>query len=199
MAGLATILVEAGVISAGKAEALHTASQIKRTRYAHQVTVSALHLLQQSAFEATVSAESDHQSEQLSLDSWCQLMCDKHPHFFYWNTVIEIQLLINQFVRAQREGNFLLYIDVLDKFMSWFFALDHVHYSRWLLVHIRDLVCLKERHPALFDEFRKGNFVVQRSSHRFSLLPLDQSHEQSNKYVKGDGGAVGLFDDPAAL
>ena len=49
-----TALVDAGVTTAGKAEALLIASYVKRTCYAHQVTVSALHILQQSAFEINV-------------------------------------------------------------------------------------------------------------------------------------------------
>ena len=30
-------------------------------------------------------------------------------------------------------------------------------------------------------------------------MALDQSHEQLNKWIKGEGGAVGLTEDPAAL
>ena len=30
-------------------------------------------------------------------------------------------------------------------------------------------------------------------------MPLDQAHEQNNACVKGDGGAVGLTDNPSAL
>jgi len=30
-------------------------------------------------------------------------------------------------------------------------------------------------------------------------MALDQSHEQSNKCIKGEGGVVGLSEDPAAL
>ena len=30
-------------------------------------------------------------------------------------------------------------------------------------------------------------------------MPIDQAHEQNNAYIKGDGGAVGLTDNPSAL
>ena len=33
----------------------------------------------------------------------------------------------------------------------------------------------------------------------FSAIPLDQSHEQNNAYVNGDGGAFGLTDNATAL
>lgn len=34
---------------------------------------------------------------------------------------------------------------------------------------------------------------------RFSAIALDQAHEQDNAVVKGDSGAVGLTENPAAL
>lgn len=30
-------------------------------------------------------------------------------------------------------------------------------------------------------------------------MPLDESHEQNNKCVKGDGGPIGLTESPSAL
>ena len=58
------------------------------------------------------------------------------------------------------------------------------------------MVALKTMHPSLYHEFQKRNFIMQRSTSGFSCMTLDQSHEQSNK---GDGGVVGLTEDPFAL
>lgn len=49
--------------------------------------------------------------------------------------------------------------------------------------------------PSLATEFRKGHFVVQKSYRAFSSIPIDQAHEQNNKVVKGDGGAIGLTEN----
>ena len=54
-------------------------------------------------------------------------------------------------------------------------------------------------HLSVYSEFQNGKFVVQRSTHYFSCMAMDQSHEQLNKSIKGEGGAVGLTEDPAAL
>ena len=35
-------------------------------------------------------------------------------------------------------------------------------------------------------EFKNSNFEVNKTSHAFSLLPVDQAHEQNNKIAKGD-------------
>ena len=37
------------------------------------------------------------------------------------------------------------------------------------------------------------------SSKRFSAIAIDQAHEQNHAIVKGDGGAVGLTENPSAL
>ena len=34
----------------------------------------------------------------------------------------------------------MLYIESLTKIVPWFFALDHTHYSRWVPIHLRDMV-----------------------------------------------------------
>ena len=64
---------------------------------------------------------------------------------------------------------------------------------------LKIMVALETMHPSVYHEFQKGNFVVQQSTHAFSCMALDQSHEQSNKCIKGDGGVVGLTEDPSAL
>lgn len=79
------------------------------------------------------------------------------------------------------------------------FALDLVNYSRWLPIHVRDLVNPKERNPSVYAEFEQGKFVVQKSKHLFSKISLYHNYEQENELIKGDGGAVGLTDSLAAL
>lgn len=93
----------------------------------------------------------------------------------------ELELLLNQYLYSLQTGDSLLYISSLDGLMPYVFTLDHVHCARWLPVHILDMVQLKDTHPEVFEEFMKGNFVVHRSSHRFSSIALDQSHEQTKR------------------
>ncbi len=77
--------------------------------------------------------------------------------------------------------------------------MDHTHYARWLPVHLRDMVQLEHRHPSVYTQFMLGHFTVEKSSHRFSSITLDHNHEQLNQLIKGDGGAVGLTENPSAL
>ena len=61
------------------------------------------------------------------------------------------------------------------------------------------MVALEDKHPDVVAEFLAGNFTVKNTTHAFSGLAIDQAHEQNNTSVKGDGGAVGLTENPAAL
>ena len=45
----------------------------------------------------------------------------------------------------------------------------------------------------------EGRFVVNKSGKPFSCIAEDQAHEQTNKHIKGDWGAVGILDNEEAL
>ena len=92
-----------------------------------------------------------------------------------------------------------MYLQMLDQLALRMFALNHNHYARWLPVYIRDMHVLKDKHPLIHREFQDGKFVVQKSKHVFSLIALDQNHEQENESVKGVRGAIGLTENPGAL
>ena len=123
----------------------------------------------------------------------------RKPQFLYCSLTMKFQLTILIFVRSLREGKFQMYIEACSALAPWFFALNHTNYARWLPVHIRDMVSLEKEIPSLAAEFQSGHFVVQKSHRAFSSIAIDQAHEQNNKIIKGDGGAVGLTENPSQL
>ena len=124
-------------------------------------------------------------------------MKEKSPTVMYWDLIMRYETLILIFVRAHREKNFPLYVRVLEELTPLFFALDHVNYSRWMPVHIRDMKSLP---TAIKEEFKeRSHWVLSKTTNTFSSIPFDQAHEQENKIVKGSGGAVGLTENPAAF
>ena len=86
-----------------------------------------------------------------------------------------------------------------DELWACFFVLDHTNYARWLPIHVRDMVKVAVKHPAVYEVYLKGNFVVQKSCRKFNLIAKDQSHEQMNKVLQGNGGASDLYDDTDAI
>ena len=92
-----------------------------------------------------------------------------------------------------------MYLNALTELVLWFQALDHTHYARRIPVHLRDIAELTTKHPDITRKFKEGHFTVQKTQRVFSSIPIDQAHEQNNACIKGDGGAVGLTDNPRAL
>ena len=55
------------------------------------------------------------------------------------------------------------------------------------------------RQPQVSSFSLKRGCSVHKSPRRFSAIAIYQAHEQNNGMVKGDGGAVGLTENPSAL
>lgn len=193
-------LVQAGVATSGTVVPFLKASHVTRTstRRAHQITASSLYLLQQSTYMEYIPCMKDA-SEDVPYEDWCKARSEVCPQFQFRHTILQLELTVMIYLRAIREADFLLYIDALSRILPWFFALDHTHYSRWVPIHLRDLVSLKHLYPDVYAEFLNGKFVFKKTKRAFSSVAIDQAHEQNNASVKGDGGAVGLTENLAAL
>ena len=192
--GWTNALNQAGIASSGTANSFLTASHLTKTRHAHQVSALALAKMQQDAHQEAVG---DTPSNDEDFEAWRRDMAARSPTFHYWDTILRLEILGLIFVRAHREQDFPLYVETLKALVPWFFALDHHNYARWLPVHIRDMESLP---PAIQHQFEvNGNWVVPKTAKRFSTIPIDQAHEQNNALVKGEGGAVGLTENPIAF
>lgn len=195
--GWTEALSDAHVASSGVADSFLKASHVTRTRRAHQVTACSLYILLHKAYTHYCSTL-PKDNEPLPLEEWVSKN-KSCPTFRFWWIVLSLEILLLLFVKSLREGNFQLYIQVLNKMTPWFFALDHPNYSRWIPVHIRDMATIHSTHHGIALEFEKGHFVVNKSGRPFSRIPTDQAHEQNNASVKSEGGAVGLTQSPSAL
>ena len=132
-------------------------------------------------------------------EDWCHRRAKDIPHFQYWATVLELEMLVLVYVRSLRQASFAMYLAALTELVLWFHALDHTPYARSIPVHLRDMIALPMKHPGVSREFRAGNFTVRKTKNVFSSIPIDQAHEQNHALIKGDGVAVGVTDNPSAL
>ena len=190
--GWTAALTEAEVASAGMTDSFLKAAHLTRTRHVHQVTLLALHKLRSEAFELVTGS-----TDAESVEDWRNCMVEKNPTFMFWDLIMRYETLILIFIRAHREKNFKLYVEVLEELAPLFFAMNHVNYARWMPVHIRDMKSLPD---SIMEEFlQHSSWVLSKTSHKFSAIPFDQAHEQENKIVKGAGGAVGLTENPTAF
>ena len=101
------------------------------------------------------------------------------------------------FIRSICEENFDLFVHAVDTTLLWAFALDHSKYASWMSVFIWNLESLYGKD--VYNEFCKGHFTVKKSIRAFSSIGEDHAHEQNIKIIKGDGGAICLFDHLEAL
>ena len=127
--GWTTVLSQAQVLTSGRAQSALNEHHIKRTRYAHQVSVMSLHLLKHKAYSAYCSGVDGAPESQ---EVWEQLSRTDNPQFKYWSTIMELELLMCRFIRSLREGDFPLYVQVCDELCAWFHMMDHTNYARCL-------------------------------------------------------------------
>ena len=191
--GWTEMFIKAEVATSGRSESLLKSSHVKRTRYAHEVSLAAMSILRNDAYNSI----SDNNDE--SLEAWMLRRCSESAQFLYWNNAIELESLLLTFVRSIRESNFQLFVQTLRDICPWLFALDSTNYSRWLPVFVKTLEELPTRHPIVYEAFMNGHFTSRKSHSAFSAISDDHLHEQNNKMIKGDGGAVGILANPTAL
>ena len=173
-------LSNAGVTSSGN-DSLLSGHDVAKTKYVQQVTASTLYHLMTNAFE--------HSKEEVStlyFVEWCASNELENPQFQFWSVALKIEIDYLLFLRPIRSFKIKLYVESIGMFLPWVFALDHVHYARWLSIHHYDVEMLKDTNLEVFQEFSvHGNFTVVWAKNKFSKMDLDQRHEQLHEDFKG--------------
>ena len=192
--------VQAEIATPGTADSFLRAAHVTRMRRAHQITATTLHILQRRAYTRCMT-DFDDAEDLPEFEDWCHRRAKDTPppHFQYWATVLELDMLVLIYVLSLLQASFAMYLAALTELVPWFHALDHTHYARWIPVHLRDMAALPMKHPGVAREFGAGNFTVRKTKNVLSSIPIDQAHEQNNALIKGDGGSIGLTDNPSAL
>ena len=136
-----------------------------KARYSIQLSVVTIYACLKKAHKAS--------NFVLPLFSWAEEHSSSSCMFKYWMLIMKFQINYLVFIRSMRESNFKLFVKILISLVIWFFIFDHYNYARWLSVHIQDLLSLPITCPQLYQEFERGNFVVQISSREFSYIHYD--------------------------
>jgi len=127
--GWAQALVQAEIASVGMADSLHKATHVMRTRKDHQITASALHILQHRAYDHYALICLKESQTSIDSEAWCNERRHNCLQFCYWATTLELEVCILTYVQSLREANFAMYLDALTELVPWFFALDHTNYA----------------------------------------------------------------------
>ena len=120
----------------------------------------------------------------------------RHPTGRLWvDGLITPTIIAHLFIRAQREGNWLLRMHCLKRMLGYFFAAGHWQYARYISWH---MVEMDFALPASVKaDFLNGSHVCRHSRGSWNAVPLDQYGEQTYiRYGKSKGGLVGLTLSP---
>ena len=150
-------------------------------------------------FTRPIVTTSRRSEDEIRLDfqQWQAKMPLESPQFQFWSKTLNLELLIVVCVQSVREGNFKLYVKSLNQLVPWF---SHSTTQTTLVGCLSICVIWPAwKKASVHSEFEGGWFVIRRTQRHFSALAIDHAHEQNNKCVKGDGGAIGLTENASQL
>ena len=106
-------------------------------------------------------------------------------------------LLMQLYIRAEREGEFALHLNVCKQMMPYFFAAGHVNYARYGLCYLRSMERLSGK---VLIQFMDGQHVMRHQHGLFNGIWSDMAIESTYmKHGKGPGGVIGFTTKPKTL
>ena len=98
--------------------------------------------------------------------------------------------IIHLFLRAEREGDWLLHLYSLKRMVPYFFAASHLNYARYISWHLQDMATSLP--DTILTSFLCGEHVCRHSDGVWNSVFMDQFGEQTYiRYGKSKGGLVG--------
>ena len=96
------------------------------------------------------------------------------------------------YVRAEREGDWLLHVHCVKEMMPYFFAAGHQNYTRLGLVYLRAIENLPNN---ILPYFQKGKHVMRHMNGLWNGMWSDMFIESTfMRYGHGRAGIVGITD-----
>ena len=117
---------------------------------------------------------------------------------FFWTYLELLETLLN-FIRASRQGLWLLHLSSLEKLCTLFFSQNRLKYAQYVPHYIAKMQEIEKDDPSVWQEFIQGNFCVKKSCVPFSSIGVDHAIEHLNRSMKVMGGIRGITQKPGAL
>ena len=220
--GLQELIVDSGVIAAGSVAGVLSGTFYNRSARCYKLLAEALCRLMWEDFIASIEyGDLQQKALQFAIDlndsfpqRFEELACSEegknfarmfqnyrrkkeqeNPNYCLWSSLLDMIETLLLFIRGTREGNFDLHLAAVRLMLPWFFAYDRQNYARYLSIYYSEMMQLKVTHPAVYTEFCKGQFVVQRHAEKpFSGSACDLVIEQTvNREAKSGMTQCKLF------
>lgn len=114
------------------------------------------------------------------------------PVFKVMHTYMEMVETMLQFLRSVRTADWDQNLTSLHAFTKYFFALDQQNYARMIPLYLSEMQNLHSSDPIIWQHFKEGQFVVNKSMVPFNALGADEALEHENRRLKVQGGLVGI-------
>ena len=118
----------------------------------------------------------------LLLFFWAEECFSSSSMFKYWMLITKFQISYLVFIRSMREHSFKPLVKIMIFLVKSSFNFNYYNYARWLSMHIQDLLNFPITCPQLYQEFQRGNFVIQISGRQFSLIHYTNSLWRPNRF-----------------
>ena len=140
-------------------------------------------------FDETVFSDFDTLSSITNMIENAIENISKSPNGKLWIQYMKMVDILRSVIRAQRTGNFTLYIKALQNMLPFFASSGHNNYTKSVNLYIQDMCNLKVKNPTLYSMIASGHLFVRRSDRFWAALPTDLIIEQVlMKSVKSQGG-----------
>ena len=120
-----------------------------------------------------------------------------------WIQYMDMVSILQQFIRAERTGDWRLHLIALRKMLPYFASSGHNLYLKSAHIYLQKMLCLHETHPDVYDEFTAGSHVIRRSDRYWAGHSTDLLIEQAlMRSVKTTGGLTrgrGMSENQRAL
>ena len=216
--GIFTVLVETECFGTDVIKSVISGSHYSRARTAHSMIHEVLTSMMLEAFfskfpgklEELETLQVGFQSKEVTFEEWNSTKekgsniqaafevylserASQSQSFNYWNTYVsDLFPIIRDLTNSLRSGDWIIFINAVERATSLFFFFGRTNYSRWAPLFLQDCYKLKEKFPLLYKSYMNGGFVVN-TTKKGSGVPFDQALEQCyNRPAKVSGGIIGV-------
>ena len=111
--------------------------------------------------------------------------------------VIKPVLLMQQYIRAEREADWALHLSAVQEMLPFFYAAGHVNYARYALYYLKTMQDLPQ---TIKEKFIKGEHTMHHCPGIFNGIWSDMAIESTYmRYGKSKDGIVGITLKPETL
>ena len=111
--------------------------------------------------------------------------------------LIKPVFLMMMFVMAEREANWLLHLECVERMLPYFFAAGHINYARYGMFYLQNMARLPNE---VLAQFLKGEHVMRHRAGLWNAIWSDMFIESTfMRFGKSQGGLVGITLKPSAL